>query len=93
MNALVDDAELHAPHVERADSVDARRGEGRAVVGPDGIGQPDLLKEAAEDRLDADSLDRGQPVAREQRPPEMVADRVAAYYRTSRSPPTPRLFP
>jgi len=40
---LVDDAELHPPDVELAESVDARRGEWRAVVRADGFRNPIFL--------------------------------------------------
>jgi hypothetical protein len=41
-DALVNDPELHPPDVQRAQSMNPRRSEGRAVVGADCLGQADL---------------------------------------------------
>ena len=50
-DALMHDAELHPPHIQRRQAVNAGRGERRAIVGADGVRQTHLAEEGAEDRL------------------------------------------
>ena len=74
-DALVNDAELHPPDVQCREAVDAGRGEGRAVVGADGIGQAHLAEERAEDGLRLAGLHRGQAVAGQHAAAEMIGHR------------------
>lgn len=60
-NPLMDDAELHPPHVQLRQPVNAGRGKGRSVVAADRLGQPDRSEERAKHRLRA-------AVATERRP-------------------------
>src|SRR5215813_13408189 len=55
-DALVHDPELHPPDVQGGQTMDARRGERHAVVRADGVGQSNLAKQFAEERLDIDRL-------------------------------------
>jgi hypothetical protein len=53
----VDDAELHPPHVQGRQPVNAGRRKGRSIVAADRLGQPDRSKECAQYRLRARSRD------------------------------------
>src|SRR5438132_342046 len=75
MNPLMDDAELHPPHVQPAQAVDARRRERCPVVGPDRFGEADLSEQGAEHGLRRLGLHRRQAAAREERPAEVIGDR------------------
>ena len=55
-NPLVLQAQPDPPHVELGEAVDARGGEGDAVVGANSARQPVLAKEAIEDGADALAL-------------------------------------
>src|SRR5262249_10649772 len=74
-DALVNDTESHPPDVQRAQAVETRRGEGRAVVGPDRVRQTDLAKEPAEHGFGVLGPDRRQPAAGEEAAAEVIGDR------------------
>jgi hypothetical protein len=74
-DALMHDAELHPPDIQGGQALNARRGEGRPVVGADGVRQAHLAEERAEDRFRALSLHRMQAVTREHAATEVVGHR------------------
>src|SRR5947209_10386587 len=75
MNPLMDDAELHPPHVQPAQAVDASRRERCPVVGPDRFGEADLSEQGAEHGFRLLGLHRRQAAARKERPAEVIGDR------------------
>src|SRR5205823_9039580 len=75
MNPLMDDAELHPPHVQPAQAVDASRRERCPVVGPDRFREADLSEQGAEHGLRLLGLHRRQAAAHEERPAEVIGDR------------------
>ena len=72
---LMDDAELHPPDVELAQTMDPRRRKRRAVVAANRLGQAALSKEAFEGLLHASRLHVAQRRASKQVPTEVVEDR------------------
>ena len=71
-NPVMHDPELHPPDVERGQAVQAGGGEGRAVIGPDRLGQADGAKQRAKHGAGLGGLDGGQPVTDEQRATEVI---------------------
>ncbi|HXG23384.1 MAG TPA: hypothetical protein VNJ09_02420 [Chthonomonadales bacterium] len=71
-DALMGDAELERPDVEAVEVVDAGGGEGRAVVGADGLGEAAGAEQVAEVRLDAGAPDIGQALGAEEIAAEVI---------------------
>jgi len=63
-DALVLNAQAQPPDVELREAVNARGGEGHAVVGADGAGQGTLAEQPVEDRAHAVALRGEQAVTR-----------------------------
>ncbi len=78
-DALMHDAKLYPPDVQRRQAVNARRGERRAVVGADSVRQTDLAEQSAEDRFGVDGLHGAQAVARQHPTAEVIGhgERIA----------------
>jgi len=74
-DALVNDAELDPPDVELAETVNAGRGKGYAVVATDGVGQATLAKQALEGGAGPNGLHVGQAIAAQKITAEVVHDR------------------
>src|SRR5438552_4157293 len=74
-DALVLDAEPQPPDVETREPVDAGGGEGHAVIGANGAGQPVLPKEPIENGVDAVALGGQQAVARQKIAGVLIGDR------------------
>src|SRR2546429_4081016 len=74
-DALMLDTEPQPPDVETRKPVDAGGGEGHAVIGANGAGQPVLPKEPIENGVDAVALGGKQAVAREKIAGVLIGDR------------------
>ncbi len=72
---LVHNVRLHPPDVQRAQTMDSRRGERRLVVGTDRFGESRLPKQLQKRRLGALGPDRKQALTHQQLPAEVVRHR------------------
>jgi hypothetical protein len=75
VNALVENAEAHPPHLEIREPVNRLRRERHAVVGADREREPKLAEGALEDGLRRDRLRREEPATGEQIARVLIGER------------------